>query len=56
MTKATAAMENFMRKLAHNEYRKENQPDDGLVITEEFIQRQIQSYSQFLIHSLLWER
>lgn len=48
MTKANVVMENFMRKLANNEYPKENQPNDGPVISSEFISEQLQSYSKLL--------
>lgn len=48
MTKASVVMENFMKKLVNNEYPKENQPNDGPVISEEFIEEQLQSYSRLL--------
>lgn len=48
MMKANIAMENFMKRLANNEYLKENQPGDSLVINGEFINKQVKSYSKLL--------
>lgn len=48
MTDANVVMENFMKKLAADEYEKENQPNKGPEINMEFIDTQILSYSKLL--------
>lgn len=48
MTEASVVMERFMKKLADDEFKKENQPNDGPEISLNFIDEQLQSYSKLL--------
>jgi hypothetical protein len=48
MTEAKMVMDNFMRKLSADSYRKENQPNNGPEINLDFIDRQLMSYSKLL--------
>lgn len=53
MTEAKVVMDNFMRKLAADEYKKENQPNNGPEINPEFIEEQLMSYSKLLQSGIL---
>lgn len=46
MTEARLVMDKFMTKLSADEYKKENQPNNGPKISLEFIDEQLMSYSQ----------
>lgn len=48
MTEAKAVMDNFMKRLAADEYKKENQPNNGPEINLDFIDEQVMSYSKLL--------
>jgi len=48
MTEARLVMDKFMTKLSADEYKKENQPNNGPKISLEFIDEQLMSYSQLL--------
>lgn len=48
MTEAKVVMDNFMKKLAADEYKKENQPNNGPEINSDFIDEQLKSYSKLL--------
>ncbi len=48
MTNAVYVMDNFMERLVSDGYKKENQPNNGPQITEEFIKEQVLSYSKLL--------
>lgn len=48
MTEAKVVMDNFMKKLAADGYRKENQPNNGPEINLDFIEEQVKSYSKLL--------
>lgn len=48
MTEAKVVMDNFMKKLAADEYKKENQPNNGPEIDSDFIDEQLKSYSKLL--------
>lgn len=48
MTEAKVVMDNFMKKLAADEYKKENQPNNGPGIDADFIDEQLKSYSKLL--------
>ena len=48
MSEAKVVMNNFMKKLAADEYKKENQPNNGPEINLEFIDEQLMSYSKLL--------
>lgn len=48
MTEAKVVMDNFMKKLAEDEYKKENQPNNGPEINLDFIDEQLKSYSKLL--------
>lgn len=48
MTEANIVMDNFMRKLAQDGFKKENQPNDGPEINMNFINEQVLSYSKLL--------
>lgn len=48
MTEAQLVMDNFMKKLATDEYKKENQPNNGPEINADFIEEQVMSYSKLL--------
>lgn len=48
MTEAQLVMDNFMKKLAADEYKKENQPNNGPEINADFIEEQVMSYSKLL--------
>lgn len=53
MTEAKAVMDNFMKKLAADEYKKENQPNNGPEIDLDFIDEQLMSYSKLLKSGIL---
>ena len=53
MTEAKAVMDNFMKKLAADEYKKENQPNNGPEINLDFIDEQLKSYSKLLKSRIL---
>ena len=55
MTNTTTFMNEFMEKLKSDGFVKENQPNKGPDITKEFIEQQIESYSQ-LIKSDVFKR
>ena len=48
MTEAKVVMDNFMKKLAADGYKKENQPNNGPEIDLDFVDEQIMSYSKLL--------
>lgn len=48
MTEAKVVMDNFMKKLATDEYKKENQPNNGPEIDLDFVNEQLMSYSKLL--------
>lgn len=48
MTKAADVMDEFMKKLSSNEFERENQPNSGPQMDDEFIREQIDSYSEML--------
>lgn len=48
MSEAKVVMNNFMKKLVADEYKKENQPNNGPEIDLEFINEQLMSYSKLL--------
>lgn len=48
MTEASAVMDLFMERLGKNEFEKDNQPDNSLKISLDFIDAQLQSYSELL--------
>lgn len=48
MTEASVVMDCFMEKLSNNEFKKENQPNNGPEISLDFIDAQLQSYSKLL--------
>lgn len=53
MTEAKVVMDNFMKKLAADEYKKENQPNNGPEINLGFIDEQLMSYSKLLKSGIL---
>lgn len=53
MTEAKVVMDNFMKKLAADEYKKENQPNKGPEINSDFIDEQLTSYSKLLQSGIL---
>lgn len=48
MTEAKAVMNHFMERLAADQYKKENQPNNGPEISPDFIEQQLMSYSKLL--------
>lgn len=48
MKDAKVVMERFMKKLSEDGFKKENQPNNGPDIDEEFINTQVESYSALL--------
>ncbi len=48
MTEAKTVMDGFMKKLAADGYKKENQPNNGPEISLDFIDEQLMSYSKLL--------
>lgn len=48
MTEATVVMDCFMERLGNNGFEKENQPNNGPEINADFINEQLQSYSDLL--------
>lgn len=48
MTKANEVMDVFMKRLAADEYKKDNQPNNGPKLSSEFIEKQVKSYSKLL--------
>lgn len=48
MTEAEVVMDRFMERLGDNGFEKENQPMYGLEIDSDFIDAQLQSYSNLL--------
>ncbi len=48
MTEANSVMDRFMEKLGNDEFTKENQPNNGPEISQNFIDEQVQSYSKLL--------
>lgn len=53
MTDANVAMDRFMERLENNEFKKENQPNNGPELTPEFIEEQVQSFSRILESGLV---
>lgn len=53
MTEAKTVMENFMKKLAADGYKKENQPNHGPQLNMDFIDDQLKSYSRMLKSGIL---
>ena len=53
MTEAKIVMDNFMKKLAADEYKRENQPNNGPEINLDFIDEQLMSYSKLLKSGIL---
>ncbi len=48
MTEANVVMDRFMEKLGDDKFKKENQPNDGPEISQDFIEEQLRSYSKLL--------
>lgn len=48
MTEAKVVMDRFMERLGSNGFEKENQPNNGPEISLDFIDVQLQSYSNLL--------
>ena len=48
MTKAKVFMEGFMKKLQSDSFAKDNQPNKGPEIDQEFIAQQLSSYANLL--------
>ena len=48
MTEAKVVMDGFMERLGNNGFEKENQPNNGPEISLDFIDAQLQSYSNLL--------
>lgn len=48
MTDANVVMDQFMKRLSDNGFKKENQPNDGPDIDEKFIEKKLQSCSNLL--------
>ncbi len=48
MTEAKVVMDSFMKKLTADEYKKENQPNNGPEISLDFIDEKLMSYSKLL--------
>ncbi len=48
MTDAKEVMDIFMERISNNEFKKENQPNDGPEIDTDFIDKKLQSYSKLL--------
>lgn len=55
MTEGRDVMKNFMRKLEEDEYKKENQPNNGPEIDSDFINEQLLSYSKLLKSGIIEE-
>lgn len=55
MTEGKDVMKNFMRKLEADEYKKENQPNNGPDIDLDFIDKQLLSYSRLLKSGIIEE-
>ena len=53
MTEAKVVTDNFMKKLAADEYKKENQPNNGPELNLDFIDEQLMSYSKLLKSGIL---
>lgn len=53
MTKASVAMDRFMERLNNDEFKKDNQPNNGPDITPEFIEEQLQSFTDLLRSGLV---
>ena len=53
MTEAHVVMDRFMERLGNNEFKKENQPNNGPEISRDFIDAQLQSYSKLLKSGIL---
>lgn len=48
MTEANVVMDNFMKRLAEDGFKKENQPNDGPQINDEFVDAQVLAFSNLL--------
>lgn len=48
MTETKVVMDRFMERLGSNGFQKENQPNNGPEISLDFIDKQLQSYSDLL--------
>ena len=46
MTDAKVVMDQFMKRLSEDEFKKENQPNNGPDIDADFIERRLESYSK----------
>lgn len=55
MTNASVVMDQFMKRLSDNGFKKENQPNDGPNIDEDFIEKKLQSYSNLLKSGIIEE-
>jgi hypothetical protein len=48
MTKAKIFMDSFMEKLNEDGFGKDNQPNNGPELTEEFVSKQVESYTNLI--------
>ena len=48
MSRAAEVMDEFMQKLDAGEFKKENQPNHGPKVTNEYVEKQRESYRNFL--------
>ena len=48
MTEAKTFMDEFMEKLSINGFNKDNQPNKGPELTEEFVSEQVKSYTHLI--------
>lgn len=48
MTDAKVVMDQFMKRLSEDGFKKENQPNNGPDIDTDFIERRLESYSNLL--------
>lgn len=48
MTKAKTFMDSFMEKLNTDGFNKDNQPNKGPELTTEFVDRQLESYTNLV--------
>lgn len=53
MTKASVAMDRFMERLNNDEFQKDNQPNNGPDLTSEFVEEQLQSFTDLLRSGLI---
>lgn len=53
MTKASVAMDRFMERLNSDGFKKDNQPNIGPELTSEFVEEQLQSFTDLLRSGLV---